>query len=125
MWSQIFRYESVALNVAKYFSVLLIVAELQVNVCKKSFLLYVFFEIYSCLVQSPLFTLPHFPETDSFILYIACPQRIEFSLLTAAFDNVFREKWTYLLTRTMKVKASHCFEQSVAMNIENPSTLTV
>ena len=83
--------------------------------------------IYSVLLLFVLFSfqhsLSHISKTlKPFFLYAVSSQFIKFSLLTATFDVLFGERWTYVLTRTKIMKRNHSFKDSFAMR-KNPSTL--
>ena len=65
--------------------------------------------------MSPPLTFSHFNDSETFVLYLASSQFIEFSFPSATFDNFFSERWAELLTWTKVVKATHCFKHSIAM----------
>ena len=80
----------------------------------------------SCVVQPrPLTLVPHFNDSEPLFLHTVSSQCIEISFLNAAFDIVFRERWTYLLTGTEEVKAAHCFENSGALRSKPINTETI
>ena len=60
------------------FLILLIVGQLQVNVCREVFS-DMFNDIFACLAQSSPFTRPHFNDSEAFFLSLATSQFIELS----------------------------------------------
>ena len=81
--------------------------------------------ISDCLVKSQPFTLPHFNDSETFVLYIASSQFIEFSFPTVKFDVFISERWVGLLTGTKVVEATHCFKHSIAMRTKLINTEAV
>ena len=75
------------------FLFLLIVALLQVNVCMENFPGH-FSDNFSCLVQSPPFTLPYFNDSDTFSSYITLSQFIELFFS--------RPRWNFSSVKTVK-----------------------
>ena len=78
-----------------------------------------------CLVKSPPLIVPHFNDSETFILYIASSQCMELCFRTAAFDIFFSERCTELFTETKVVKATHCFKQSNAIGTKPINTEAV
>ena len=84
-----------------------------------------FFNSFSCFVQSPPFALPHFENLEAFLLYIVSSERIELSLLATALNILFSGRRTQLLTATEVVKATFDFKYSVAMRTKPINTEAV
>ena len=80
------------------------------------------FDNLACIVQSPLFTHPHFNSSEIFFSFVAPPQRIELSPLTTTLNIYLSERWSNFLRGTKVIKAAHGFKCSVAMRTETIHT---
>ena len=84
-----------------------------------------FFDNIACFLQSPLSTRPNFNDLEASFLYIASPHFIELSFYTTRINILLSGRRSSFLTVTKVVRASHCFEHSVAMRTKTINTEAV